>query len=76
MDADYSSNMHWFQAVCKSLLKTYDMGNKQLIYYFFHFTSVTRSKTVGRTPSTCDQLVARPPLPVYKHRKTHTQHKH
>jgi hypothetical protein len=41
----------------------------------FRFTSVTRSRTVGRTPWTDDQLVARP-LPVHKHRKTHTQHKH
>jgi hypothetical protein len=31
----------------------------------------TRSQTVGRTPWTGDQLVARP-LPVRKHRKTHT----
>jgi hypothetical protein len=41
----------------------------------FRFTSVTRSSTVGRTPWTGDQLAARP-LPVHKHRKTHTQHKH
>jgi hypothetical protein len=41
----------------------------------FRFTSVTRSWTAGRTPWTGDQLVARP-LPVHKHRKTHTQHKH
>jgi hypothetical protein len=41
----------------------------------FRFTSVTRSRTVGRTPWTGDQLVARP-LCVHKHRKTHTQHKH
>jgi hypothetical protein len=41
----------------------------------FRFTSVTRSRTVGRTPWTGDQLVARP-LPVRKHRKMHTQHKH
>jgi hypothetical protein len=40
----------------------------------FRFTSVTRSRTVGRTPWTGDQLVARS-LPVHKHRKTHTQHK-
>jgi hypothetical protein len=39
------------------------------------FTSVTRFRTVGRTPWTGDQLVARP-LPVHKHRKSHTQHKH
>jgi hypothetical protein len=38
----------------------------------FRFTSVTRSRTVGRTPWTDDQLVARP-LPVHKHRKTHKQ---
>jgi hypothetical protein len=37
----------------------------------FRFTSVTKSRTVGRTPSTGDQLVARP-LTVHKHRKTHT----
>jgi hypothetical protein len=36
-----------------------------------HETSVTRSRTVGRTPWTGDQLVARP-LPVHKHRKMHT----
>jgi hypothetical protein len=41
----------------------------------FRFTSVTRSRTVSRTPWTGDQLVPRP-LPVQKHRKTHTQHKH
>jgi hypothetical protein len=43
----------------------------------FRFTSVTRctSRTVSMTPWTGDQLVARP-LPVHKHRKTHTQHKH
>jgi hypothetical protein len=39
------------------------------------FTSVTRSRTVGRTSWTGDQLVARP-LTVHKHRKTHRQHKH
>jgi hypothetical protein len=32
---------------------------------------ITRSWTFGRTPCTGDQLVARP-LPVHKHRKTHT----
>jgi hypothetical protein len=32
-------------------------------------TSVTRSRTVGRTPWMGDQFVARP-LPVHKHRKT------
>jgi hypothetical protein len=32
----------------------------------------SRSETVGRTPWAGDQLVARP-LPVHKHRKTHTQ---
>jgi hypothetical protein len=37
----------------------------------FRFTSVTRSRTVCRTPWTGDQLVARP-LPVHKHWKTHT----
>jgi hypothetical protein len=41
----------------------------------FRFTSVTRSRTAGRTPLIGDQLVARP-LPVHKHRKAHTQHKH
>jgi hypothetical protein len=41
----------------------------------FRFTSLTRSRTVGRTPWTGDQLVARP-LPVEEHRKPHTQHKH
>jgi hypothetical protein len=41
----------------------------------FRFISVSRSRTVGRTPWTGDQLVARP-LPVHKHRKTHTQHIH
>jgi hypothetical protein len=41
----------------------------------FRFTSVTRSRTVGRTPWTGDQLVTSP-QPVHKHRKTHTQHKH
>jgi hypothetical protein len=37
----------------------------------FLFTSVTRSRTVGRTPWTCDKLVARP-LRVHKHRETDT----
>jgi hypothetical protein len=37
----------------------------------FRSTSVTRSRTVGRTPWTGDQLVARP-LPVHKHRTTQT----
>jgi hypothetical protein len=41
----------------------------------FHFTSVTRSRTVGRTPWKGDQLIARR-VPALKHRKTHTQHKH
>jgi hypothetical protein len=41
----------------------------------FRFTSVTRTRTVGRTTWTVDQLVARP-LPIHKHRKTHTLHKH
>jgi hypothetical protein len=41
----------------------------------FHFILVTRSRTVGRTTWTGDELVARP-QPVHKHRKTHTQHKH
>jgi hypothetical protein len=41
----------------------------------FRFTSVTRSRTVGGIPWMDDQLVTRP-LPVHKHRKTHTQHKH
>jgi hypothetical protein len=36
----------------------------------FHFTSVTRSRTVGRNPWTGDQLITRP-LPVHKHRKMH-----
>jgi hypothetical protein len=36
---------------------------------------LTRSRTVGRTPWTGDHLVARP-LPVHKHRKTHTRQKH
>jgi hypothetical protein len=36
----------------------------------FRLISVTRSRTVGRTPWAGDQLVARP-LPVHKHRKTH-----
>jgi hypothetical protein len=49
-----------------------DLGH---LHETFRFTAVTRSRTVGRTPWTGDQLVARP-LPVYKHRKTHTQHKH
>jgi hypothetical protein len=34
-----------------------------------------RSRTVGRTPWTSDQLVVRL-LPVYKHRKTHAKNKH
>jgi hypothetical protein len=41
----------------------------------FRFTSVTRSRTIGTTPWTGYQLVARP-QPVHKYRKTHTQHKH
>jgi hypothetical protein len=41
----------------------------------FRLTSVTRSRTVGRTPWKGDQLVTRR-LPVHKHRKTHTRHKH
>jgi hypothetical protein len=32
----------------------------------------SRSQTVGRTAWASDQLIARP-LPVHKHRKTHTQ---
>jgi hypothetical protein len=43
------------------------------LYETFHFTSVTRSRTVGRvdrTPWTGDQFVTRP-LPVHKHRETH-----
>jgi hypothetical protein len=43
-----------------------DLGR---LHETFRFTSVTRSRRVGRTPWTGDQLVARP-LPV--HRKTHT----
>jgi hypothetical protein len=35
-----------------------------------HF-GFSRSYTFGRTPWAGDQLVARP-LPVHKHRKTHT----
>jgi hypothetical protein len=35
----------------------------------FRFSSVSRSRAVGRTPWTGDQL-------VHKHRKPHTQHKH
>jgi hypothetical protein len=47
------------------------------LHVTFRFTSATtcRSRTVGRTPWTGDQLVARHPV-VHKHRKTHTQHKH
>jgi hypothetical protein len=45
------------------------------LHEILHFTSVTRSRTVGRTPWTGVQLVARP-LPVHKHSKMHTQHKH
>jgi hypothetical protein len=45
-----------------------DLGH---LHGTFRFTSVTRSRSVGRTPWTGDQLVARP-LPVHKHRKTHT----
>jgi hypothetical protein len=45
------------------------------LYETFRFTSFTRSRKVGRTPWMDAQLVARP-LPVNKHRKTHTQHKH
>jgi hypothetical protein len=41
----------------------------------FHFTSVTRSRTVSRTAWMGDQLITGP-LPVHKHRKTHTQYKH
>jgi ABC-type molybdate transport system permease subunit len=41
----------------------------------FRFTLVTISRTVGRTPWTGDQFVARP-LPVHKHRKSNTEHKH
>jgi hypothetical protein len=41
----------------------------------FRFTSVTRARTVGRTSWNGDQLVAKP-LPLHKHRKTHTQHKY
>jgi hypothetical protein len=41
----------------------------------FRFNSVTKSRTVGRSPWTSDQVVARS-LPVHKHRITHTQHKH
>jgi hypothetical protein len=48
-----------------------DLGR---LHETFRFTSVTRSRTVGRTPWTGNQLVARPLL-VHKHRKTHSQHK-
>jgi hypothetical protein len=41
----------------------------------FHFTPVTRSRTVGKTPWLGDQLVARP-LPVHKYKKMHSEHKH
>jgi hypothetical protein len=41
------------------------------LHVTFRFTSVTRFRTAGRTPWTGDQVVARP-LPVHKHRKTHT----
>jgi hypothetical protein len=37
----------------------------------FRFTSVTTSRTVGRTPWTGDQLVVRP-LPVHKQKNAHT----
>jgi hypothetical protein len=40
------------------------------LHEIFRLVSVTRSRTVGRTPWTGDQLVARR-LPVLKHRKTH-----
>jgi hypothetical protein len=45
------------------------------LYGTFRFTSVTRSRTVGKTPWTGDQLVSRP-LPVHKHRKTYTLNIH
>jgi hypothetical protein len=41
----------------------------------FRLTSVTGSRTLGRTPLAGDQLVVRP-LPVHKHRKTHTLNIH
>jgi hypothetical protein len=37
----------------------------------FRFTSVTRSRTVGKTTWTGDQLVVRP-LSVHKHKNAHT----
>jgi hypothetical protein len=39
------------------------------------FTSVTTSRTVGRAPWACDQLLATP-LPVHEHRKKYARHKH
>jgi hypothetical protein len=51
-----------------------DLGR---LHEIFRFTSVTISRTVGRTPWTGDQLFARPlPVSVHKQRKTHTKHKH
>jgi hypothetical protein len=41
------------------------------LHEIFRFTSVTRSRRVGWTPWTGDQLVERP-RPVHKHRKIHT----
>jgi hypothetical protein len=37
----------------------------------FCFSSVTRSRTIGRTPRTGDQLFARP-LPLHKYKNAHT----
>jgi hypothetical protein len=68
------------------LVASYDSTRGFLHIYWFFFLplaptlehmadfSVSWSFTKGRTPWTGDQLVARP-LPVHKHRKTHT-HKH
>jgi hypothetical protein len=38
----------------------------------FGSTSQISHRTVGRTPCTGDQLIARP-LPMHKHRETHTK---
>jgi hypothetical protein len=45
--------------------------NSGLCRLRFRFTSIIRSRTVGRTPLTGDQLVTRPSLHVHKEKPSH-----
>jgi hypothetical protein len=61
----------WSHSVFFSFLALQSNLGLCRLHETFRFTSVTLSRTVGRTPWTRDQLVARP-LPVHKHRKSRT----